>query len=133
MILAGVRAVTIHDTKAVETRDLGAQFYLTQEDVGQNRAEACRDKLQELNTAVEVTASSQDLTADFVGGFQVRRGRRRRRRGARTSSSMARGAAARWLHGARPALLKGQHESAAWQPPAVGWHALHAPCSPGPG
>ncbi|GBG00327.1 ubiquitin-activating enzyme E1, partial [Raphidocelis subcapitata] len=71
VILAGVRAVTIHDTKAVETRDLGAQFYLTQEDVGQNRAEACRDKLQELNTAVEVTASTEDLTADFLRQFQV--------------------------------------------------------------
>jgi len=63
--------VTIHDTKAVEIRDLGAQFYLSQEDVGQNRAEACREKLQELNTAVEVAATTQDLTADFIGGFQV--------------------------------------------------------------
>ncbi|KIZ06683.1 ubiquitin-activating enzyme E1 [Monoraphidium neglectum] len=71
VILAGVRAVTIHDTKAVETRDLGAQFYLTQDDVGQNRAEACRDKLQELNGAVEVAASSQELTAEFIGQFQV--------------------------------------------------------------
>lgn len=66
-----MRSVTIHDTKTVETRDLGAQFYLTPEDVGQNRAEACRDKLQELNTAVEVNASSQDLTVDFIGQFQV--------------------------------------------------------------
>jgi hypothetical protein len=71
VILAGVRAVTIHDIKAVDTRDLGAQFYLTPEDVGQNRAEACRDKLQELNTAVEVTATAQDLTADFIRQFQV--------------------------------------------------------------
>ncbi|KAI8466875.1 MAG: hypothetical protein J3K34DRAFT_432282 [Monoraphidium minutum] len=71
VILAGVRAVTVHDTKPVEVRDLGAQFYLTQEDVGQNRAEACRDKLQELNTAVEVAASAGDLSADFVGQFQV--------------------------------------------------------------
>lgn len=67
-----MRAVTIHDTKAAETRDLGAQFYLTPDDVGQNRAEACRDRLQELNTAVEVTATAQELTADFIGQFQVR-------------------------------------------------------------
>ena len=71
VILAGVRAVTVHDTKAVDARDLGAQFYLSQEDVGQNRAEACRDKLAELNTSVDVAASAQDLTADFIGQFQV--------------------------------------------------------------
>eukprot|EP00882_Tetradesmus_deserticola_P015851 GHRQ01016902.1.p1 GENE.GHRQ01016902.1~~GHRQ01016902.1.p1 ORF type:complete len:156 (+),score=29.15 GHRQ01016902.1:170-637(+) len=71
VILAGVRALTIHDTKNVETRDLSAQFYLTEEDVGQNRAEACRDKLQELNNAVAVSASSAELSAEYLGQFQV--------------------------------------------------------------
>lgn len=36
------------------------------------RAEACRDKLQELNTAVAVTASSTELKEDFLSQFQVR-------------------------------------------------------------
>uniref|UniRef100_A0A7R9V7B7 E1 ubiquitin-activating enzyme n=1 Tax=Chlamydomonas euryale TaxID=1486919 RepID=A0A7R9V7B7_9CHLO len=71
VILAGVRSVTIHDKKTVEKRDLSAQFYLTEEDVGQNRAEACKDKLQELNTAVAVSASSADLDEAFLQGFQV--------------------------------------------------------------
>ena len=71
VILAGVRAVTIHDQKSVEVSDLSAQFYLTEDDVGQNRAEACKDKLQELNTAVEVAASTVELTADFLSQFQV--------------------------------------------------------------
>ena len=95
VILAGVRAVTVHDQKAVELRDLSAQFYLAEDDVGQNRAEACKDKLQELNTAVAVTASAAELTPEFVGQFQVRgvffargtrvfgRWRRRRRRARR--------------------------------------------------
>ncbi|KAG1679642.1 hypothetical protein FOA52_006159 [Chlamydomonas sp. UWO 241] len=71
VILAGVRSVTIHDTADVRTRDLAAQFYLTEADVGRNRAEACKDKLQELNTAVAVHASTAELTDDFLKGFQV--------------------------------------------------------------
>jgi ubiquitin-activating enzyme E1 len=67
-----VRALTVHDQKAVEVRDLSAQFYLTEEDVGQNRAEACKEKLQELNNAVEVSASSAQLTPDYLEQFQVR-------------------------------------------------------------
>jgi ubiquitin-activating enzyme E1 len=71
VILAGVRALTIHDQKAVEVRDLSAQFYLTEEDVGQNRAEACKEKLQELNNAVDVSASTAQLTSDYLEQFQV--------------------------------------------------------------
>jgi ubiquitin-activating enzyme E1 len=63
--------LTIHDQKAVEVRDLSAQFYLTEEDVGQNRAEACKEKLQELNNAVDVSASAAQLTPDYLEQFQV--------------------------------------------------------------
>jgi len=70
-----VRALTVHDQKTVEVRDLSAQFYLTEEDVGQNRAEACKEKLQELNNAVEVSASSAQLTPEYLEQFQVCRGR----------------------------------------------------------
>lgn len=73
MILAGVRALTIHDQKTVEVRDLSAQFYLSEEDVGQNRAEACKEKLQELNNAVEVSASSAQLTPEYLEQFQASR------------------------------------------------------------
>ena len=71
MILAGVRAVTIHDKQAVQLPHLSAQFYLNEEDVGKNRAEACKDQLQELNTAVNVSASAADLDAGFLKQFQV--------------------------------------------------------------
>lgn len=71
VILAGVKAVTVHDTKPVRLEDLSAQFYLTAEDVGRNRADSCKDKLQELNTAVVVTASTAELTNDFLREFQV--------------------------------------------------------------
>ena len=42
VILAGVKSITLHDRAEVALRDLGAQFYLTEGDVGRNRAEACR-------------------------------------------------------------------------------------------
>ncbi|GFR51131.1 hypothetical protein Agub_g13484 [Astrephomene gubernaculifera] len=71
VILAGVRSVTIHDTASVTLQDLSAQFYLTEQDVGRNRAEACREKLQELNTGVAVHAASGQLADDFVKQFQV--------------------------------------------------------------
>lgn len=71
VILAGVRAVTIQDQKSVELPDLSTCFYLGADDVGQNRAEACIEKLQELNTSVEVTASTSDLTPEFLAKFQV--------------------------------------------------------------
>lgn len=41
------------------------------QDVGRNRAESCRDKLQELNTSVAVHSATGELTDDFVKQFQV--------------------------------------------------------------
>lgn len=71
MILAGVKAVTVHDTADVRLQDLSAQFYLTEANVGANRAAACKDKLQELNTAVAVTSSTAELNEQFISQFQV--------------------------------------------------------------
>lgn len=71
VILAGVKAVTVHDKTAVSITDLGAQFYLSKEDVGKNRAQACKDRLQELSSSVVVTASSVDLAESFLSQFQV--------------------------------------------------------------
>lgn len=72
VILAGVKTVTLHDAEAVQLPDLGAQFYLTEADVGANRAAACQAKLQELNTAVAVAATSEELTDAFLATFDVR-------------------------------------------------------------
>lgn len=95
VILAGVKAVTLHDADAVEVADLSggrcsvvpaslrrapltvpsldspppapaAHFYLHEDDVGKNRAEACRDRMQELNPSVTVTASSSPLNDGLI-------------------------------------------------------------------
>eukprot|EP00249_Psilotum_nudum_P024481 c29197_g1_i1 orf=472-3648(+) len=71
IILAGVKSVTLHDTEAVELWDLSAQFYASESDVGKNRALACADKLQELNTSVVVSTCTSDMTEDLLSGFQA--------------------------------------------------------------
>ena len=58
VILAGVKSVTLHDTGNVDLLDLSSQFYFTEGDIGKNRALAYVEKLKELNTAVDVTATS---------------------------------------------------------------------------
>ncbi|KAH7624317.1 hypothetical protein Ndes2526B_g00502 [Nannochloris sp. 'desiccata'] len=71
VILAGLKSITLHDRAAVTLRDLGSQFYLNESDIGRNRAEACREQLQGLNTAVPVSSSSTDLSNEFLSTFQV--------------------------------------------------------------
>ena len=55
--MAGVKAVTLQDTAAVD------------------RAEACAAKLQELNPAVDVTVVTGDITDDLCKKHQVRSAR----------------------------------------------------------
>lgn len=72
VILAGVKAVTLHDTTTVQQHHLSAQFFLSEADVGRNRAEACAAKLQELNTAVAVSVVTTEITEEHLAKFQVR-------------------------------------------------------------
>lgn len=71
VILAGVKSVALHDTGSVELADLSAQFYLTESDVGKNRASACMSKLAELNKAVAVTVITEEISEEMLGHFQV--------------------------------------------------------------
>lgn len=71
VILAGVKSVTLHDNGNVELWDLSSQFYLTEKDVGKNRALACVDKLKELNTAVAVTTNTGRITERLLSAHQV--------------------------------------------------------------
>jgi len=70
IILTGLN-VTLHDTENVEWNDLSSHFYLSEADVGKNRAEASLLKLKELNTFVKVDLAAQALTEEFIGKFQV--------------------------------------------------------------
>ena len=72
LVLAGVKAVALHDPSSVELRDLSAQFFLTPEDVGSNTAEACKDRLQELNASVAVSVQNAEISLSMLANFQVR-------------------------------------------------------------
>lgn len=71
VILAGVKSVTIHDDGVCEMGDLSSQFYLREDDIGKNRAEACGSRLAELNSYVPVIPYVGSLTEEFLKKFKV--------------------------------------------------------------
>lgn len=71
VILAGVKSVTLHDQKVCSLADLSSQFYLTEQTLGKNRAEASCDHLSELNQYVPTTAYTGDLDEEFLQKFRV--------------------------------------------------------------
>jgi ubiquitin-activating enzyme E1 len=66
IILAGIKNVTIHDTRNCTVDDLAGQFYLNENNIGQNRAKACYGQLIGLNAYVSVSVSTDELTDQFV-------------------------------------------------------------------
>uniref|UniRef100_A0A8C5TZL5 E1 ubiquitin-activating enzyme n=1 Tax=Malurus cyaneus samueli TaxID=2593467 RepID=A0A8C5TZL5_9PASS len=77
IILAGVKALTVHDTKHCTKWDLGINFFIHEDDVTsqRNRAEATLHRIAELNPYVHVAASTVPLdeTTDlsFLKHYQV--------------------------------------------------------------
>lgn len=71
VILGGVKSVTLHDDAVCTIADLSSQFYLNENVIGQNRAEACCKQLSELNTYVPTKAFTEELTPEFISNFRV--------------------------------------------------------------
>lgn len=71
VILGGVKSVTLHDKAVCTIGDLSTQFYLTENDIGKNRAEASRQQLSELNNYVPTKSYTGDLTDDILKKFRV--------------------------------------------------------------
>jgi len=88
----GVASLTIHDPNPVKISDLSSQvshssaivkriikyswlcllqFFLAEEDVGKNRAEASLKRLTELNERVELNIYNGELTEDYLKNFKV--------------------------------------------------------------
>ncbi|KAG8139692.1 hypothetical protein E2320_002448, partial [Naja naja] len=63
IVLAGIKALTIHDTKQCKTWDLGTNFFAREDDVlnVRNRAEAAQHHIAELNPYVQVMSSTDPL------------------------------------------------------------------------
>ncbi|ETP34904.1 hypothetical protein F442_16847 [Phytophthora nicotianae P10297] len=71
LILAGPGAITLHDDGIAEIKDLGTNFFLTEQDVGQPRASAVSHKLAELNKMVSVAVHKGPLTEEVVAKHNV--------------------------------------------------------------
>ncbi|KAL7626748.1 E1 ubiquitin-activating protein aos1 [Parahypoxylon ruwenzoriense] len=74
LVLAGIGSLTVVDDQVVTEADLGAQFFLSEENIGQNRAEAAVTQIQKLNPRVKVTADSGSIMnkgASFFGNFDI--------------------------------------------------------------
>ncbi|ETO76461.1 hypothetical protein F444_08145 [Phytophthora nicotianae P1976] len=73
LVLAGM-GVTLHDSQAVTPAAIATQFFLSEEDIGKNRAEACLPRVQELNPLVQVSSETKpldELTDEFFKQFTV--------------------------------------------------------------
>lgn len=66
LILPGVGNFTILDDRKVEEKDLGVNFFLSEDSLGKSRAEECCRYLQELNPEVQGTAKPEVRKTDQV-------------------------------------------------------------------
>mmetsp|Transcript_25362 Transcript_25362/g.33102 ORF Transcript_25362/g.33102 Transcript_25362/m.33102 type:complete len:1104 (+) Transcript_25362:37-3348(+) len=71
LVLAGPGGVTICDDTPTTLRDLGSNFFLTEEDVGKPRAQVVMPKLQELNPMVQLRTAEGGLTEELVSQHQA--------------------------------------------------------------
>ncbi|CAL3964635.1 unnamed protein product [Diplocarpon coronariae] len=74
LVLAGIHSLTIVDHEVVTENDLGAQFFLTEADVGTNRAAAAAPQIRKLNPRVNVIVDQIDVrlkSPDYFGAFDV--------------------------------------------------------------
>ncbi|XP_055985491.1 ubiquitin-like modifier-activating enzyme 7 [Sorex fumeus] len=71
LVLMGVGSLTLHDPHPTQWADLAAQFFLSEQDLQKNRAEACQKSVAELNSEVQVSVHEGDLTEDLLKSFQV--------------------------------------------------------------
>uniref|UniRef100_A0A8C6INT5 Ubiquitin-activating enzyme E1 C-terminal domain-containing protein n=1 Tax=Melopsittacus undulatus TaxID=13146 RepID=A0A8C6INT5_MELUD len=70
LVLAGTGRVVLHDRGEASVADRAQQFLLRESDIGQNRAEASRRALAELNPRVAVVAYTGELSEAFLTSFQ---------------------------------------------------------------
>ncbi|KAI9250209.1 hypothetical protein BDA99DRAFT_608508 [Phascolomyces articulosus] len=72
--LAGVGSITLLDHEVIKEQDLSAQFFLSEGDIGRNRAEASANAIQLLNPRVNVIVDQDDISSkpdDFFTSFDI--------------------------------------------------------------
>ncbi|PLB36004.1 E1 ubiquitin-activating protein AOS1 [Aspergillus candidus] len=74
LVLAGIGTLTIIDHETVKEEDLGAQFFISEETVGQNRAQAAEPSVHAMNPRVKLHIDTEDVRAkqpEFFSQFDV--------------------------------------------------------------
>ncbi|KNG47188.1 ubiquitin sumo-activating enzyme e1 [Stemphylium lycopersici] len=69
LVLAGIGSITLADHENVTEDDLGASFFITDADVGKNRAEAAKPQAEKLNPRVAVKTITTDIRTVQDPGF----------------------------------------------------------------
>ncbi|KAF1362060.1 hypothetical protein EJ07DRAFT_163935 [Lizonia empirigonia] len=69
LVLAGIGSITLADHENVTEDDLGAQFFISDDHVGKNRAEAAAPQLQKLNPRVKVKVHTGSILAENETSF----------------------------------------------------------------
>jgi ubiquitin-like 1-activating enzyme E1 A len=74
LVLAGIGSLTIIDDEIVTEADMGAQFFLSEEHIGQNRAMAAVNNIRKLNPRVNVFADPEGIMkkgASFFSAYNI--------------------------------------------------------------
>ena len=71
LALAGVKSLTLHDPRSVRVDDLSAQFYCSEEQVGQNRAHVSLEHLASLNRHVAMSVLDGPVNKTTLERFSL--------------------------------------------------------------
>ncbi|OOF92226.1 hypothetical protein ASPCADRAFT_210639 [Aspergillus carbonarius ITEM 5010] len=74
LVLAGIGSLTIIDHELVKEEDLGAQFFINQEHLGQNRAQAAAPSVRAMNPRVQLHIDTEDVhlkQPDFFAQYDI--------------------------------------------------------------
>ncbi|PVI07581.1 hypothetical protein DM02DRAFT_580168 [Periconia macrospinosa] len=69
LVLAGISSITLADHEVVTEDDLGAQFFVSEADIGKNRAEAAAPEVRKLNPRVQVNVITTNVTSEQSEAF----------------------------------------------------------------
>ncbi|KAK2778688.1 hypothetical protein FQN53_001716 [Emmonsiellopsis sp. PD_33] len=61
LVLAGVGSLTIVDDATIKEEDLGAHFFISEEHIGQNRAEAAAPQIRDMNPRVQLHIDTNNI------------------------------------------------------------------------
>lgn len=62
LVLAGIGSLTVQDSQVVVEDDLGAQFFVSEQDIGKNRAESAAPQIRRLNPRVSLRIDTGGIT-----------------------------------------------------------------------